>query len=120
MRTRAGETAPPDVSRLGGSVRCKSLAVKNGLRLIPIPVSSIAPADDLGVLVLLMELGDVFDGAPAGDVPPFALVKHTIQQSSGAQQAQMASMQRRDGTADRDVLAWEQDLRGLLPCAGMR
>ena len=62
----------------------------------------------------------MLDGAPAGYVPVVSLAEDAVQETRGTQKPDMATMQRRDGSASRNVLMRHQQRRRLFPCARLR
>ena len=64
--------------------------------------------DDLAVSVLFHKRRHMLDRAPAGYVPVLALAEDAVQQPRGTQKPNVATMQRRDGPARRNVLVRHQ------------
>ena len=54
-------------------------------------------SDDFRIAFFLVKLRDVLDRSPARNVPFFAMAKHAIEETRSAKQADMATMERRDG-----------------------
>lgn len=56
---------------------------------------------DLGItLDLLLERGHVLDGSPARDVAILSIPKGAVEETGRAEEPDMATMERRDGSAN--------------------
>src|SRR5580658_2715531 len=59
--------------------------------------------NDLGVSIFFKKSRHMLDRPPAGDVPILSVSEDAVQQSRRTQKPDMAAMQRRDGTASRNI-----------------
>src|SRR5580692_11806882 len=71
--------------------------------------------NDLGVSIFFNKGCHMLDRTPAGDVPVLSVSEDAVQQPCCTQKPDMAAMQRRDGTASRNVFARHQQGGHLSP-----
>ena len=73
--------------------------------------------NDLHIALVLHKSRDMLDGAPTRDMSISARPKDSVQQSCGAKQANVATVQRCNRPADRGVFVRRQKRRKLLQAA---